>query len=207
MLFEVTATLLAIYLKASESSSCSIESDDIIYSEPSAEYTGSDNFVPPKDMNGHDVFLAKNDLMKSNLYIDDKVKALYKLAAANPCSLLLDVTTSAVTAAGNVHQKAKKALKLCPNVIAVVVTGGHVTVYSKDAASLHKQSYTSRTRMADGSKLAFSKVLNELDTKQVAAGGKLTQPVFVFGYSQLQAQTHHSRATTLPISALVVACH
>ena len=47
---------------------------------------------------------------------------------------------------------------------------------------LSKQEFSSKTRMADGSKMAFCKVLGQIDDEQVAAHGRLTQPVFVFGY-------------------------
>jgi len=187
--FEVTATLLAIYLKickANGSGMSTIEAADIIYSEPSAEYTGPSSFYPMKDEQGEEIFLSKNELRRENLYISAKVKALYKRAAANNRSLLLDVTTPAVTAPGNVHQKAKKTLKLHANVIAIVVTGGHVTVYRMVESRMRTDRYTSKSRMSDGSKLAFHKVLAMLDEEQRAVNGELSQPVFVFGYSQLQ---------------------
>eukprot|EP00965_Chrysotila_dentata_P063646 2109184-Pleurochrysis_carterae.AAC.1 len=103
--FEVTATLLAIFVAlTADGKTDNVPADDIFYVEASQEYVGPQQLRPPTDSDGHDIFLDETDLTKANVYVDAKVKRLWKAAvdhkvpAAGHGPLILDATAPGVSA-------------------------------------------------------------------------------------------------------------
>ena len=82
--FEVTATLLAIYmqlLREGEASGSPTVAD-IFYVEASEEYVDASMLVPPSDANGNFQFITNpTDLNNNNKYADSKVRTMWKKAA------------------------------------------------------------------------------------------------------------------------------
>jgi len=124
--FDVTATLLSIFIRLKRLGQANLSHDGIFYIEASEEYVGTEALQPLRDANGTPVFLQPNELKKQNKYLSPSVWAMYDAAAAAPRSLLLDCTTSAVTAAGNTTEKANELLTKHPGVVAIVVSGGEI---------------------------------------------------------------------------------
>ena len=101
--FEVSATLLAIFMaQHREGDADAVAAADLWYVDPCDDYVGAELLMPPTDSRGDYVFLHEHDLKKSNTHADSKVRAVYADAASKPRSLLLDATTSAVTAASQI---------------------------------------------------------------------------------------------------------
>ena len=126
--FNVTATLLAIYLMLQRlkqhgrsNAVDRILADDIIYIQPSADYVGTESFVP---FNG--LYLAHNELNNRNDFCSSKVEAMYDDAAGHQRSLLLDVTSPTVTAAGNIYTKAANLRQRHTHAVTIVVAGNDI---------------------------------------------------------------------------------
>ena len=129
----MTATLLAIYLmlkrmqEAGRSDALNrILADDIIFIQPSAAYVGTESFEPLERSNGEHLYLTPNELNKQNDFCSSKVEAMYQDAARHERSMLLDVTSPAVTAAGNIYTKAVNLLGIHPHAVAIVVSGREI---------------------------------------------------------------------------------
>ena len=130
--FNVTATLLAIYLmlqrmqQAGRSNAVNrILAEDIIYIQPSADYVGTESFVPLKH-NGQPLYLTHNELNNRNDFCSSKVEAMYDDAARYQRSLLLDVTSPTVTAAGNIYTKSDNLRQRHPHAVTIVVAGNDI---------------------------------------------------------------------------------
>jgi len=130
--FDVTATLLAIYLmlqrmqQHGRSNAVNrILADDIIYIQPSADYVGTESFVPLK-RNDHELYLLPNELNNRNDFCSSKVEAMYDDAAGYQRSLLLDVTSPTVTAAGNIYTKADNLRQRHSHAVTIVVAGNDI---------------------------------------------------------------------------------
>ena len=87
--FNVTATLLAIYLMLQRlkqhgrsNAVDRILADDIIYIQPSADYVGTESFVP-LERNGQELYLTHNELNNRNDFCSSKVEAMYDDAAGH----------------------------------------------------------------------------------------------------------------------------
>lgn len=135
--FEVTATLLAIYMQLMRFGQADeVPAGDIFYVESSLEYVDARMLVPPEDANGvPQFFTSEKDLNNNNTYADPKVRSVWKRAAEhNPPpggygSLLLDCTTSAVRAGGRtvgIYDKAREVMKQHPECIAIIVSGAEI---------------------------------------------------------------------------------
>ena len=191
--FEVTATLLAIYMTLMKIGQADKElNGDVFYVEASREYVDARMLVPPSDAVGNPEFItSESDLNNNNKYADAKVRALWKAAAehrppAGRCgALLLDATTAAVRAGGRtvgIYDKAGELMRLHPHAIAVIVSGAEIAWATatplpdrpQDGRPLGQQPNIFR-----GKAKIFTNVLQDIDRYYPE------RPVFVFGYSQL----------------------
>ena len=191
--FEVTATLLAIYMALIKIGQADKElNGDVFYVEASREYVDARMLVPPSDAVGNPEFItSESDLNNNNKYADAKVRALWKAAAehrppAGRCgALLLDATTAAVRAGGRtvgIYDKAGELMRLHPHAIAVIVSGAEIAWTT--ATPLPDRPQDGRPlgqppNVFRGKAKLFSCVLQNIDCYYPE------RPVFVFGYSQL----------------------
>jgi len=192
--FDVSATLFAIYLTLVKTKLAgSVPYDDIFYVEASAEYVGTELFVPPEDADGNPIFLNENDLHKKNLYIDQNVKDLWASAAQNERALVLDATTSAVFAEGSIYNKADELLKQYPNAVAIVVSGGQIEWRTKQAVITNPEDARPwGTRRYRGKDKMFAPILENIDKRYSK------RPIFVFGYSQLMRGLSYRSSRRVP---------
>jgi len=190
--FEVTATLLAIYMHLVRIDDANMPSGDIFYVEASQEYVDAKMLIPPSDAQGNPQFITdEKSLNNNNLYADHKVRAMWREAAdhAPPSgaygSLLLDATTAAVRAGGRtvgIYDKAKEAMRVHPHCIAVIVSGAEIAWSTREPRSDRPQDKTNLGQPPNlyrGKAKVFSEILEVIDTYYP------TRPVLVFGYSQL----------------------
>ena len=189
---EVTATLLAIYMRLLRFDQASVPSGDIFYVEASQEYVDARMLVPPSDSNGTPLFITnESDLNNNNTYADHKVRAMWKEAAGHEPppggygALLLDATTAAVRAGGRtigIYDKAKLVMRLHPNAIVVVVSGAEIAwraAQPRNDRPLDASNLGQLPNMFRGKLKIFTEILEEIDIYYP------NRPVFVFGYSQL----------------------
>ncbi|KAJ1627299.1 hypothetical protein T492DRAFT_1120957 [Pavlovales sp. CCMP2436] len=195
--FEVTATLLAIFVILTASGKAdNVPAEDIFYTYASSEYVGTDLFRPPLNAAGDPIFLELGSLIKSNCYIDEKVKLIWADAASNGRSLLLDATTAAVTAAGNTTQKAERLLTLHPHALVVVVSGSFIKwrTAQPHANCRNDKLWTEFT----GKARIFAEILKFIDARYPA------KPIIVFGYSQLMRGISYRSALRVPTHLILL---
>jgi hypothetical protein len=192
--FEVTATLLAIYMIYREIGTArSIQPQDIIYTDASAEYVGTDKFQPPVDANGAHVFLDFGSLTRNNDYTDAKVLALWRDAARHPRALCLDATSPAVTAKGNIYTKAQRLLEEVPRAVVIVVSGSSICWYTARPRGGRSNDAKPSSNLFKGKARIFTTILENIDRLYK------DYPIFVLGYSQLVrgiSYRSHSRVPT-----------
>jgi hypothetical protein len=190
--FSVTATLLAIYLMLKRMQSAGrstainrIAADDIIYIRPTTAYVGTECFQPL--MVGQPVqqplFLSPNELSNRNDFCSRKSLAMYDDAAQHNRALLLDVTSPAVTAAGNIYTKASALLRRHPRALAIVVSGREIwrkCGHDAEPADPQKKQQYVVAKTVSGRAKVFQTVLTEIDLDFP------NTPIYVFGYSQMQ---------------------
>ena len=160
----------------------------------SATYVGTEAFLP-LERHSKSLFLTPGELSNRNNFCSSKVRAMYDDAAAHPRSLLLDVTSPAVTATGNIYTKAEDLLRQHRHAIAIVVSGREIWrkcgsgARPADPAKLAEyarpQSFTGRNK-------SFAAVLTQIDIDFPAS------PIFVFGYSQMQRGISYRSSTRVP---------
>jgi len=77
--FEVTATLLAIYMQLMRFGQADeVPAGDIFYVESSLEYVDARMLVPPEDANGvPQFFTSEKELNNNNTYADPKVRSVF----------------------------------------------------------------------------------------------------------------------------------
>jgi hypothetical protein len=178
--FEVTATLLAIYLIYREiGTACTIHPEDVVYTDASAEYIGTDSFQPLVDEDDAPLFLEPGVLKPANDYTDSKVLALWRDAARHPRALCLDATSPAVTAKGNIFTKAKWLLAEVPRAVAMVVSGSAICWYTATPRAGRASDAHWQANNFKGKARIFATILEEVDRLY------RDYPVYVFGYSQL----------------------
>ena len=205
--FDVTATLLAIFLMLRRKMDAGlgnelrrITADDIIYIQPDGEYVGTEAFVALTH-NGRDLYLGPNELNNRNDFMTRKVETMYADAARYQRSLLLDVTSPAVTAAGNIYVKAAKLLQLHPHAVAIVVSGREIMCQAGSTAQprsglpqdgKYSLAWYRRKQASTGRARSFQTVLTQYDLDFP------TTPIFVFGYSQLQRGISYRSSDRVP---------
>ena len=92
---------------------------------------------------------------------------------------MLDATTSAVTAEGNIYQKATELLKKYPRAIAIVVSGGQIEWRTEEPHPKNKQDRRGwGARRYKGKDKMFGVILEEIDASELPAslGGKRETP-------------------------------
>ena len=106
---------------------------------------------------------------------------------------MLDATTSAVTAEGNIYQKATELLKKYPRAIAIVVSGGQIEWRTEEPHPKNKQDRRGwGARRYKGKDKMFGVILEEIDARYP------DRPVFVFGYSQLMRGISYRSTRRVP---------
>jgi len=178
--FEVSATLLAVYMALHrEGGADAVAAADLWYVEPCDDYVGAELLMPPQDQSGDFQFIHERDLTKSNVLADAKVRATYADAAGNPRSLLLDATTSAVTAANQIgiFDKAKLVQGLHPHAVIVVVSGSLIKWWTVQPREDRKDDYNGWALR--GKDRIVGNVIRKIDKHYP------DRPIFVFGYSQM----------------------
>ena len=120
---------------------------------------------------------------------------MYNDAARYSRSLLLDVTSPAVTAAGNIYTKAMNLLRLHPHAVVIVVSGREIwRKCGPDAQPVDptKLAEYRRALASTGRNKNFSTVLSQIDIDFPSS------PIFVFGYSQMQRGISYRSAMRVP---------
>ena len=178
--FEVSATLLSVYMALHrEGGADAVKYADVWYVDPCDDYVGAELLMPPLILRGEYVFLHEHDLKKSNCLADPKVHAVYADAAANQRSLLLDATTSAVTAANQVgiFDKAGLVQRTHPHAVIIVVSGSLIKWWTMQPRG-DRQNDRDNGTVLRGSprRQPRDSKIDELYPNR---------PIFVFGYSQL----------------------
>ena len=179
--FEVSATLLAIYMVCQRSGgAANVLSNDIFYVDPGDDYVGAELLFPPKDASGNDVFLNETDLTQANKLADSKVLAMYQDAADKPRSLLLDATTSAVTAQSRVglFDKGRLVQQMHPHAVIVIVSGGMIKWWTVRPKEERPEDFNGHEYFGKGR--VVSNVISVIDSHYPK------RPIFAFGYSQMQ---------------------
>ena len=203
--FDVTATLLAIFLMlrrkldAGLSDHLSrITASDIIYIEPDASYVGTEAFEALCLPNGTQLFLGPGELSNKNDFTSEKVRKMYADAARYPRSLLLDVTSPSVTAAGNIYTKAANLLCAHPHAVVIVVSGKEIMRRAGPEArgrvemtQAERQAYAIKQSVTGKAKV-FQTVLTQVDIDFPQT------PIFVFGYSQMQRGISYRSSNRVP---------
>ena len=191
--FEVTATLLAIYMALIRMGQGGQQlNGDVFYVEASQEYVDARMLVPPSDAKGNPEFItSETDLNNNNKYADAKVRAMWKAASEHRpppgrCgALLLDATTAAVRAGGRtigIYDKAGELMRLHPHAIAVIVSGAEIAWSTAQPLPSRPQDghrLGQPPNIFQGKAKIFTAVLENIDRYYPQ------RPVFVFGYSQL----------------------
>ena len=178
--FEVSATLLAIFMaQHREGDADAVAAADLWYVDPCDDYVGAELLMPPTDSRGDYVFLHEHDLKKSNTYADSKVRAVYADAASKPRSLLLDATTSAVTAASQIgiFDKARLVQNAHPHAIVVVVSGSLIKWWTVNPCADRQGDYNGTCLY--GKDRVVGNAIARIDKYYPE------RPIFVFGYSQM----------------------
>ena len=179
--FEVSATLLAIYMVCQRSGgAANVLSNDIFYVDPGDDYVGAELLFPPKDASGNDVFLNETDLTQANKLADSKVLAMYQDAADKPRSLLLDATTSAVTAQSRVglFDKGRLVQQMHPHAVILIVSGGMIKWWTVLPKAERPEDFNGHEYFGKGR--VVSNVISVIDSHYPK------RPIFAFGYSQMQ---------------------
>ena len=178
--FEVSATLLAVYMALHrEGGDEAVAAADLWYVEPCDDYVGAELLMPPQDARGEFQFIHEHDLKKSNMLADAKVRATYADAAGNPRSLLLDATTSAVTAANQIgiFDKGRLVQHLHPHAVVVVVSGSLIKWWTVQPRADRQDDC--RGWELRGKDRVVGNVISKIDKYYP------DRPIFVFGYSQM----------------------
>ena len=202
--FSVTATLLAIYLMLKRMQSAGrsnaidrIRAEDITYIRPTAAYVGTECFqaLMSNQPVPEPLYLSPNELSNRNDYCSWKSLAMYDDAASHPRALLLDVTSPAVTAAGNIFTKADLLLRRHPRALAIVVSGKEIWRKSGRDATPREEGLRDQYRVGrsvTGRAKVFGILLTQIDLDFP------NTPIFVFGYSQMQRGLSYRSARRVP---------
>jgi hypothetical protein len=188
VVIKISATLVPLFFELRHKQ---VNAQDIVFVERNHDYIGVADLQPLTHPSNDEkcVFLRSAELTKKNMYCNQKVEWLYKDAAKNPKSLLLDVSSPSVYAGeANIFQKADRMQRMSSNwclhdgeseeeirhhtFVGVVIWGAGVAI--KYNIGRPWIEYKGKE------KLSVAEVLAKIDRTV-----RMRRPVIVVGYSQM----------------------